>query len=81
VVVKEFATKTKANPIVFSFYRDLCCIPVLFLCALIVDRKIYLPGLKMLLVFILLGLLGMFGNQVRWHHDSGLLLLFTACLQ
>ncbi len=64
VIVKEFASKNKASPIIFSFYRDLCCIPLLFLCALIVDRKILFPDLKMLVIFILLGLLGMFGNQV-----------------
>lgn len=50
VIVKKFASKKNASPLTFSFYRDFCCTPLLFLCALIVERKIMFPRPKMLLV-------------------------------
>ena len=50
VVVKKFASEQKANPLVFSFYRDFFCFPLLFLCALIAERKLMFPRIKMLLV-------------------------------
>jgi len=64
VIVKEFAAKEKANPVIFSFYRDFFCFPVLFLCSIVAERKILIPSIKMLILFMLLGLSGMFGNQV-----------------
>ena len=48
VLVKKLASHS--NPLVFSFYRDLCCFPLLFLCALIAERRLLFPGLKMMLV-------------------------------
>lgn len=50
VIVKKFATENHADPLIFSFYRDLCCFPLLFLCALIAERKIMFPRIKMLVV-------------------------------
>lgn len=50
VVVKKFATENKADPLVFSFYRDLFCFPLLFLCALIAERKLLFPRIRMLIV-------------------------------
>ena len=84
VVVKEFAAKQEANPVILSFYRqvlvmvktpgastakshqfpvewfcllispptyrDICCFPVLFLCAIVAERKVLIPSLKMLIV-------------------------------
>ena len=48
VMVRKFATSV--NPLIFSFYRDLACFPLLLLCALMVERKLMLPNLKMTLV-------------------------------
>jgi hypothetical protein len=52
IVIKMFANSpdAKANPLVLSFYRDVCCTPVLFLCALIAERKFLVPSVGMLLV-------------------------------
>ena len=55
VIVKKFASEKKADPLVFSFYRDFCCFPLLFLCALIAERKIMFPRIKMLVVCVLSG--------------------------
>ncbi|XP_003387276.1 PREDICTED: WAT1-related protein At5g45370-like [Amphimedon queenslandica] len=65
VVIKKFADskESKADPLILSFYRDLCCFPVLFLCAFVAERKVMIPSLKMLFWFAVFGLLGMFGNQ------------------
>ena len=48
-LVKDLARTD--SPLVFSFYRDLCGVPLLFLCAFITERKIMIPGPKMLLVW------------------------------
>ncbi len=50
VVVKKYVSEKKADPLVFSFYRDLCCFPLLFLCALIAERTVIFPRIKMLMV-------------------------------
>ena len=50
MVVKKFASEEKADPLVFSFYRDACCFPLLFACALIVERTLIFPRLRMLMV-------------------------------
>ncbi len=48
VVVKEFAST--AEPLVLALYQDVGCFPLLFLCALIAERKLMFPRPKMLLV-------------------------------
>lgn len=65
VVVKKFAGGV--DPVIFCFYRDLGCFPLLLLCAFIVERKLILPRPRMLLIFLLLGLFGMLGSQVHIH--------------
>ena len=60
VVVKKFADSEdapKADPLILSFYRDLCCFPVLFLCAFVAERKFPIPTLGELVLFILLSLI------------------------
>jgi len=54
VIVKKFASEKKADPLIFSFYRDMFCFPLLFICALIVERKLMFPHIKMLVVSVLL---------------------------
>eukprot|EP00118_Oscarella_pearsei_P020650 m.225208 g.225208 ORF g.225208 m.225208 type:complete len:357 (+) comp40011_c1_seq4:39-1109(+) len=63
VIVKKFAEQNKANPLIFCFIRDGCCFPVLMLCALVAERKLFIPRGKKIVVFFFLGTLGMFGNQ------------------
>lgn len=50
MLVKRLASS--ADPLVFSFFRDSGCFPLLFICALVVERKLMFPGLKMLLVSV-----------------------------
>jgi drug/metabolite transporter (DMT)-like permease len=64
VIVKYFAARNNANPLIFSFYRDVLCFPVLFVCALAAERKILIPRCRILVVLMVLGLFGMFGNQL-----------------
>ena len=66
IVVTKFAQKNKANPLVFSFIRDLCCFPVLMLAAFVAERKIMIPTLREMPLFIILGFLGMFCNQLLY---------------
>eukprot|EP00117_Sycon_ciliatum_P004307 scpid66188/ scgid8743/ len=66
IVVTKFAQKNKANPLVFSLFRDLCCFPVLMLAAFVAEKKIMLPTLREFPIFILLGFLGMFCNQLLY---------------
>jgi drug/metabolite transporter (DMT)-like permease len=64
VIVKVFAAKNNTNPLIFSFYRDSLCFPVLFVCALVAEKRILIPRFKILMVLMVLGLVGMFGNQL-----------------
>lgn len=50
MIVKKFASNKNTDPLIFSFYRDLFCFPLLFLCAFIVERRIMFPRILMLLV-------------------------------
>ena len=52
VVVKKFAINSNTNPVIFSFYKNLFSVPLLFLCVVIVERKFMFPQPKMLLVRI-----------------------------
>ena len=41
------------NGVIIIFFlsgSDLCCFPVLFLCAFVAERKVMIPSLKMLFV-------------------------------
>ncbi len=48
VVVRKFAST--AEPLTVAFYQDVGCFPLLFLCAVLVEKKLIFPGIKMLLV-------------------------------
>ncbi|XP_065919166.1 uncharacterized protein [Dysidea avara] len=70
VVVKKFNTglshSRESNPLIFSFYRDTLVFPVLVICAIVAERQLKVPSLKELPVFIMLGVLGMFCNQLLY---------------
>lgn len=66
IVVTKFAQENKANPLVFSFIRDACCFPVLMLAAFVAEKKIMVPTLREMPLFMLLGFLGMFCNQLLY---------------
>lgn len=65
IVVREWGQSSHANAIVFSFYRDFCAGPVLLATARYFEGPIQLPyGSKELMLFVGLGLTGMFGGQL-----------------
>ena len=63
-MLQAFAKDAHADSLVFSMLRDAFCAPVLFLAALAFERTLVLPKLRELPFLFVLGLLGMFGNQV-----------------
>lgn len=67
-IVRKFATYENADPLVFSFYRNIFSIPVLFFCAFIAEGCIKLPRpfIPMVPLLILLGGLGILGGQVLY---------------
>lgn len=65
IVLKKFAQGAHANAVVFSFFRDGCCFPVLLVTASILERGPKFPrSTEELGVFCLLGVTGMWGNQL-----------------
>jgi|EP01043_Picozoa_sp_COSAG02_P063488 drug/metabolite transporter (DMT)-like permease len=64
-VLKKFAEGAKANAVVFSFFRDGCCFPVLLIAAALLEGGCKFPkSAKELGVFCMLGVTGMWGNQL-----------------
>lgn len=65
VVVKYFANQgeNRANAYVFTFYRDLGAVPVLFSFSILIEGKLPVPNLRMALNFVLFGFFGMFFGQ------------------
>jgi drug/metabolite transporter (DMT)-like permease len=64
-VLKKFAEGAHANAVVFSFFRDGCCFPVLLIAAALLEGGCKFPkSAKELGVFCMLGVTGMWGNQL-----------------
>lgn len=64
-VLKKFAEGASANAVVFSFFRDGCCFPVLLIAAALIEGGCKFPkSAKELAVFCGLGVTGMWGNQL-----------------
>jgi drug/metabolite transporter (DMT)-like permease len=63
VIVRKFAQASNTDPLVFSFLRDSACFPILWGVAVFLEG-VHRPQLKHVPLFALLGLTGMFGNQV-----------------
>jgi len=66
VVVSKFAKENQADPLIFSLIRDAGCFPVLLIAAYVAEKTIQVPSLRELPLFIVLGLTGMFGNQLLY---------------
>eukprot|EP01047_Picozoa_sp_COSAG01_P039923 COSAG01_NODE_3326_length_6222_cov_19.423834_5_plen_426_part_00 len=65
IVLKMFAQAAHANAVVFSFFRDGCCFPCLLLAATLIEGGPKVPKSKReFLVFLGLGVTGMWGNQL-----------------
>eukprot|EP00730_Choanoeca_flexa_P014133 TRINITY_DN6066_c0_g1_i1.p1 TRINITY_DN6066_c0_g1~~TRINITY_DN6066_c0_g1_i1.p1 ORF type:complete len:446 (+),score=82.82 TRINITY_DN6066_c0_g1_i1:2-1339(+) len=64
IVLQAFAKNEKADSLVFSMLRDAFCAPVLIVAATIVEKGLKSFKLSELPFFFLLGLTGMFGNQL-----------------
>jgi len=65
VIIKLTAQSEGVDPMVFSFFRDLGCFPILFIAAVVLEGFVK-PKLKDIPIFFALGLTGMFGNQVLY---------------
>ena len=66
VLVKRMGVENSVNPVVFSMMRDVGCIPVLLLLALISHGWVGLPKWRDWLVFIIMGVTGVFMNQLAY---------------
>ncbi|XP_065919167.1 uncharacterized protein [Dysidea avara] len=64
VLVKKF--NASSNPLIFSLYRDTLAVPVLLVCAIVAERQVKIPKLKELPVFVVLGIVGVFGSQLLY---------------
>jgi drug/metabolite transporter (DMT)-like permease len=64
LLTKWALTKGSVNPMVYCFYRDVAACPLLFLAAVLVDGHHPVPARADLLRLSVLGLTGLFGNQV-----------------
>ena len=62
-VICQFFKTDMPNPVIFSFFRDSVAFPILVCGAHFFEGIIY-PSKKDLIMLILFGLLGMYGNQV-----------------
>ena len=64
-VLKATAEAYHANAVVFSFFRDGCCFPVLLIAAALIEKGCRFPRSgRELAVFCGLGVTGMWGNQL-----------------
>ena len=64
-MLKKFAEGAHANAVVFSFFRDGCCFPVLLFAACLLEGGCKFPkSAKEFGVFAMLGVSGMWGNQL-----------------
>ena len=66
VIARKLGVGTKGNPLIFCMARDVCSFPVLFILALISDGWLGIPKWKECLVFVGLGLIGVFLGQVLY---------------
>ena len=64
-MLKATAEAYHANAVVFSFFRDGCCFPVLLIAAALIEKGCRFPRSgRELAVFCGLGVTGMWGNQL-----------------
>ena len=66
VLVKKMGVEDSVNPVVFSMLRDVGCIPVLLLLALISHGWVGLPKWRDWLLFAIMGVTGVFMNQLTY---------------
>ena len=62
-VILEVYGKGHINPVVFSLFRDSCAFPILLTAAALIEG-IRFPKMKDLPLFLSMGFIGIFGNQV-----------------
>ena len=66
VIAKRLGIGSTANPLVFCMVRDACAFPVLVLLSLVSEGWLGIPKWKDCLVFALLGVPGIFLNQLSF---------------
>ena len=66
VLVKKMGVEDSVNPVVFSMMRDVGCVPVLFVLALISHGWVGLPKWRDCMFFSIMGTTGVFLNQLSY---------------
>eukprot|EP00800_Vazella_pourtalesii_P020850 TRINITY_DN7544_c0_g2_i1.p1 TRINITY_DN7544_c0_g2~~TRINITY_DN7544_c0_g2_i1.p1 ORF type:complete len:340 (-),score=46.40 TRINITY_DN7544_c0_g2_i1:253-1272(-) len=66
VLARKLRVGSSANPLVFCMVRDVCCIPIMLLLALLTHGWVGLPKWRDWLVFLTLGVTGIFLGQVLY---------------
>ena len=66
VLARKFGVGSSANPLIFCMLRDVLCVPIMLLLALIVHGWVGLPKWRDWLVFLALGVTGIFLGQVLY---------------
>jgi drug/metabolite transporter (DMT)-like permease len=64
ILVKKFAQNENANPVFFSFVRDIACFPVLLLAGVVAEGWQVPRSPRELFLFGILGFFGMFFGQL-----------------
>ena len=66
VIARKLGVGIRGNPLIFCMARDVCSFPVFFILALISDGWLGIPKWKDGLIFVGLGLIGVFFSQVLY---------------
>uniref|UniRef100_A0A7M5V6G7 EamA domain-containing protein n=1 Tax=Clytia hemisphaerica TaxID=252671 RepID=A0A7M5V6G7_9CNID len=64
VIYTKLAKGTEVEPLIFCFYRDGGCAPVLFLLSYFLEKRLLVPQVSDLGLFVAMGGIGMFGGQL-----------------
>ena len=54
VIYTKLAKGTKVDPLIFCFYRDGGCAPVLFVVSYLLEKKLLIPKVRYTIVFLIL---------------------------
>ena len=66
VIARKIGVGVRSNPLIFCMARDVCSLPVLFMLGLLSDGWLGIPKWRDCLVFMGLGLFGVFVNQLLY---------------
>ena len=66
VLARKLRVGSSANPLIFCMLRDVCCVPIMLLLALVLHGWVGLPKWRDWLVFLALGVTGIFLGQILY---------------